>query len=179
MLSYDYFSSDLMEDFEYLLKKCELSLESEDYESVIEYCDNLLTIDSNNIDVLLYKSYSLHCLHKYEESLVIYNKLLKLKPDEGSFWCSKGYLLENLGEYDMAIECFNNAYNAQTAPHKLDMIYSLAFLFKKLGRFAEAKKEWELIIEALISEYETPKDDNTIEWAKREIVQLEQLMATK
>ena len=85
MLSYDYFSSDLMEDFEYLLKKCELSLEFEDYESVIEYCDNLLTIDSNNIDVLLYKSYSLHCLHKYEESLVIYNKLLKLKPDEGSF----------------------------------------------------------------------------------------------
>ena len=59
------------------------------------------------------------------------------------------------------------------------MIYSLAFLFKKLGRFAEAKKEWELIIETLILEYETPEDDNTIEWAKREIVQLEQLMAMK
>ena len=61
----------------------------------------------------------------------------------------------------------------------MDMMYSLAFLFKKLGRFAEAKKEWELIIEALISEYETPEDDNDIEWAKREIVQLERLIGTK
>ena len=90
-----------------------------------------------------------------------------------------GERFNRLNEYEEAIAYFNNAYNAQTAPHKLDMIYSLAFLFKKLGRFAEAKKEWELIIEALILEYETPEDDNTIEWAKREIVQLEQLMATK
>lgn len=51
-------------------------------------------------------------------------------------------------------------------------------MYKKLGRFAEAKKEWELIIEALISEYQTPEEDNDIEWAKREIAQLEQLLVT-
>jgi len=90
-----------------------------------------------------------------------------------------GERFNRLNEYEEAIECFNNAYNAQTAPHKMDMMYSLAFLFKKIGRFAEAKNEWELIIEALISEYETPEDDNDIEWAKREIAQLEQLIEAK
>ncbi len=68
---------------------------------------------------------------------------------------------------------------AQTAPHKMDMVYSLAFLYKKLGHFAEAKKEWELIIETLLSEHEVVEDDNDILWAKREIAQLEQLLETK
>jgi len=90
-----------------------------------------------------------------------------------------GERFSRLNEYERAIECFNNAYEAQTAPHKMDMMYSLAFLYKKLGRFAEAKKEWELIIEALISEHETAEDDNDILWARCEIAQLEQLLETK
>lgn len=46
----------------------------------------------------------------------------------------------------------------------------------EMGRLIEAKKEWELIIETLITEYETPEDDNDIEWAIHEIAQLEQLI---
>ncbi len=90
-----------------------------------------------------------------------------------------GERFNRLNEYEKAIECFNNAYEAQTAPHKMDMMYSLAFLYKKLGRFAEAKKEWELIIEGLISEYGVAEEDNDIAWAKSEIAQLEQLLGTK
>lgn len=90
-----------------------------------------------------------------------------------------GERFNRLNEYERAIECFNNAYEAQTAPRKMDMMYSLAFLYKKLGHFTEAKKEWELIIDALISEYEATEDDNDILWAKHEIAQLEQLLETK
>ncbi len=90
-----------------------------------------------------------------------------------------GERFNRLNEYERAIECFNNAYEAQTAPHKMDMMYSLAFLHKKLGHFTEAKKEWELIIEALLSEYEATEDDHDILWAKREIAQLERLLETK
>lgn len=89
-----------------------------------------------------------------------------------------GERFNRLNEYEQAIKCFNNAYEAQTAPHKMDMMYSLAFLYKKLGRFAEAKKEWELIIETLISEYDIVEDNNDILWAKREIAQLEHLLET-
>ena len=87
-----------------------------------------------------------------------------------------GERFNRLNEYEKAIECFNNAYEAQTAPHRLDMLYSLAFLYKKLGHFAEAKKEWELITKILISEYELTEDDNDILWVKREIAQLESLL---
>ena len=90
-----------------------------------------------------------------------------------------GERFNRLNEYDKAIECFNNAYEAQTAPRKMDMMYSLAFLYKKLGRFAEAKKEWELIVEGLISDYGMDEDDNDITWAKDEIAQLERLLGEK
>ena len=90
-----------------------------------------------------------------------------------------GERFNRLNEYEKAIECFNNAYDAQTAPHKMDMMYSLAFLYKKLGRFAEAKKEWECITETLISEYGVAEEDNDIAWAKDEIAQLEKLLGGK
>ena len=88
-----------------------------------------------------------------------------------------GERLNRLNEYDRAIECFEHAYEAQTAPRKMDMMYSLAFLYKKLGRFAEAKKEWELIKETLSSEYGMTEEDNDITWAKDEIAQLEKLLS--
>lgn len=87
-----------------------------------------------------------------------------------------GERFNRLNEYERAIECFNNAYEAQTAPRKMDMMYSLAFLYKKLGRFAEAKKEWELIIAGLISDYGIDEDNNDIAWAKDEIAQLKKLL---
>ena len=90
-----------------------------------------------------------------------------------------GERFNRLNEYDKAIECFNYAYEAQTAPRKMDMMYSLAFLYKKLGRFAEAKKEWELIAEKLMSDYGMDEEDNDITWAKDEIAQLERLLGEK
>ena len=81
-----------------------------------------------------------------------------------------------MNEYEKAIECFHNAYEAQTAPRAMDMMYSLAFLYKKLGRYGEAKREWKLIIEGLVSDYGVTEDDNDVEWAKQEIEQLNQLL---
>ena len=90
-----------------------------------------------------------------------------------------GERFNRLNEYDRAIECFHCAYDAQKAPRKMDMMYSLAFLYKKLGRFAEAKKEWERIAETLASDYGMTEEDNDIAWAKDEIAQLECLLGEK
>ena len=89
-----------------------------------------------------------------------------------------GERFNRLNEYDKAVECFKHSYKAQKAPHKLDMIYSLAFLYNKLGRYREAKKEWELIFRNLMSEYGLPEDHNDIQWARREISRLETLLKT-
>jgi len=90
-----------------------------------------------------------------------------------------GEHFNRLNEYEKAIACFNNAYKVQTVSRKMDMMCSLAFLYKKLGRFAEAKKEWELIVETLISDYAITEEDNDIAWAKDEIAQLERLLGEK
>ena len=90
-----------------------------------------------------------------------------------------GERFNRLNEYDRAIECFHCAYDAQKAPRKMDMMYSLAFLYKKLGRFAEAKKEWELIVETLASDYGITDEDNDVTWAKDEIGQLERILSEK
>ena len=90
--------------------------------------------------------------------------------------CEAGERFNRINEYEKAIECFNNAYKAQSAPRKLDMVYSLAFLYKKLGRYAEAKKAWEQIVETLITEYGMTEENNDVQWPRREIAQLEALM---
>ena len=88
-----------------------------------------------------------------------------------------GERFNRINEYEKAIECFSNAYNAQSsAPRKMDMVYSLAFLYKKLGRYAEAKKAWELIAETLVTEYGMTEENNDVRWPRREIAQLEALM---
>ena len=89
-----------------------------------------------------------------------------------------GERFNRLNEYENAIESFKNAYIVQTAPHKIDMLYSLAFLYKKLGRYEEAKAEWELIITTLRKEYNEPEDSNDIQWAKNEISQLVSLIGS-
>ena len=86
-----------------------------------------------------------------------------------------GERFNRLNEYERAIECFTNAYEAQKVPHRMDMMYSLAFLYKKLGRYTEAKNEWEKIVETLIKEHNMSEDDNDVLWAKREIEQLKAL----
>ena len=88
-----------------------------------------------------------------------------------------GERFNRLNEYDKAIECFRRSYAAQEAPHKIDMLFSLAFLYKKLGRFEDARKEWQRISETLVSEYAAPEDDNTLQWARREIAGLDRLIS--
>ena len=90
-----------------------------------------------------------------------------------------GERLNRLGDYEAAIACFESAFAAQEPPRKLDMVYSLAFLYKKLGRFAKAKEAWEEIVRALQEDYGLPADHNDLKWAQREIAQLEELLGKK
>lgn len=82
-----------------------------------------------------------------------------------------GERFNRINEYDRAIECFWNAFQATTPPRYLDAVYSLAFLYTKLGRKAEAVEAWQLIIDTLASDY-NEYDSDTVEWAHREIRKL-------
>ena len=77
-----------------------------------------------------------------------------------------------LNEYDRAITCFKNAFHAATPPRYLDAVYSLAFLYTKLKRKAEAMEAWQLIISTLASDY-NDYDSESVKWAQDEIYKLQ------
>ncbi len=90
-----------------------------------------------------------------------------------------GERLNRLNEYEDAIACFKKAYDLQKAPKRaLDMVYSLAFLYKKLGRYTEAMKAWECILQVLAEDYGLT-EGNDVEWANSEIKQLKELLGDK
>lgn len=74
---------------------------------------------------------------------------IRLEPEQAGYSASKAALDKITIDPGSKVEGADVLINltdpgwcrTQTAPHKIDMTYSLAFLYKKLGRFAEAKKE--------------------------------------
>lgn len=83
-----------------------------------------------------------------------------------------GERFNRINEYDQAIKCFQNAFQTATPPRYLDPVFSLAFLYTKLGRKSEAIEAWQLIISTLASDF-NDYDSETVEWAHREISKLQ------
>lgn len=104
-------------------------------------------------------------------------KIWREAPKNGWRGCYEvGERLNRMGDYDKAIEFFCKAFELQTErPRMLDMEYSLAFLYKKLGRFSEAIVAWECIIDVMASDFGVT-DGNDIDWAKDEIRKLRECM---
>ena len=83
-----------------------------------------------------------------------------------------GERFNRINEYERAIKCFQNAFQSTIPPRPLDSVFSLALLYTKLGRKAEAIEAWQLIINTLASDYHD-YDSKTVEWARREIGKLQ------
>ena len=83
-----------------------------------------------------------------------------------------GERFNRINEYDQAIKCFQNAFQTAVPPRYLDAVFSLAFLYTKLGRKTEAIEAWQLIIDTLASDF-NDCDSETVKWARREISKLQ------
>ena len=84
-----------------------------------------------------------------------------------------GERFNRINEYDQAIKCFRSSFDTAAPPRYLDAVYSLAFLYTKLGRKAEAIEAWELILSTLASDFHD-SDSESVEWAHREIRKLQE-----
>lgn len=82
-----------------------------------------------------------------------------------------GERFNRINEYEQAIICFKNSFHTSTPPRYLDAVFSLAFLYTKLGRKTEAIESWQLILNTLESDY-NDCDSDTVKWARNEIRKL-------
>lgn len=82
-----------------------------------------------------------------------------------------GERFNRINEYEKAITCFKNSFNAAIVPRDLSAVYSLAFLYTKLKMYHDAIDTWQCIIGVLKSDYGTTEGE-TVEWPLREIEKL-------
>ncbi|MDE7211952.1 MAG: helix-turn-helix domain-containing protein [Lachnospiraceae bacterium] len=104
-----------------------------------------------------------------ENAIAIWNAI---SGDDSMGQYQAGERFNRINEYDRAIKCFENSFQAATSPRALDALYSLAFLYTKLKRKAEAIKAWQLILSTLASDY-NDYDSENVKWAHNEIRKLQ------
>ena len=70
-------------------------------------------------------------------------------------------------DYERAETAFENSFSAADHPRDLSAIYSLAFMYDRLGNREKAAKMWQRILDVLASDWGIT-DGETVAWAKRE-----------
>lgn len=95
----------------------------------------------------------------------------KVNPENHKGQYEVGDRFNWIGEYEEAIVHYNNSFAAAKHPRDLSAVYSLAFLYTKLGRNREAIAAWQTILDVLASDYGTTEGE-TADWSRREIENL-------
>jgi tetratricopeptide (TPR) repeat protein len=81
-------------------------------------------------------------LKAYQKALEITNKTLEANPRDAMAWSEKGLLLHNVGDYDGAVEAFDNATNIDP---ENEMAWKMkgTILASELHRYDEAVKAFD------------------------------------
>ena len=78
------------------------------YEQALQCYDNILKIDSKNIDIQYQKANTLEKLEKYDEALKLFDELLKSQqPNNIEILNKKGHILYILRRYEEALQHYN------------------------------------------------------------------------
>jgi len=81
----------------------------EDYNEILKLTDTLLSRDSQEEDLHLYKALCLKAMKNYEESLKSFDQSIFLNPHNGITFYSKGNLHYENEKWSLAVQCYNQA----------------------------------------------------------------------
>lgn len=106
-------------------------IRNKQFKKALYYIDKAINIDSEN--VLYWKRYAKinNRLSLFEEAEVGYRKALELGNFELDSWVTRGDILINLGEYEAAVNNFNQALDFY--PELAELNYRLSGLYYLLG----------------------------------------------
>ena len=95
---------DLLEEY---LEQAEELFEEESYQEAISYYNQVLEIDSTDIDALNGKALALDLIGKSEEAISSYDRVLSIDSSNKNALFGTALALENLGKYEEAISFYN------------------------------------------------------------------------
>ncbi len=76
-----------------------------------------------------------------------------------------------IDDAETALKLYQQSYDVSPTPQKMDALYAQAFLYTNTGMKEKAIQMWENIIKTLADDYDI-KDGECVDWAKREIQNL-------
>jgi|GEM_PF-2806606 Putative Zn-dependent protease, contains TPR repeats len=127
--------------------------------------------DNWHVYQLLYNSY--FAAKQYDDAWLTIEAGLKLEPDNAFLLSEAGNALKAVGRYDEAIESFTRSHELN--PDDAGPLYGKACLYMETLKHEEALAAWEYVVEWL----EERGFNYEMEWPKREIENLEKIIAIK
>lgn len=147
----------------------DLALKSKDLKKKVEYCTKYLELNPNDMDAWGYRGKILSLIgrHKeaieshekeaefiedplyllgeitedFEEAVKSFNSVLEKDPENARAWVLKARALNNLGKYEEAIICFNQAEKLNLSKiYKATLWHEKGWAFSKLENLEEAVK---------------------------------------
>jgi len=136
------------EDLEFLeefLEQADDLFEEENYGEAISYYDQVLAIDSSDIDALNGKGLALDNIGKHEEAITYYDTVLAIGSSDIDALNGKGLALYNLGKHEEAITYYDTVLVIDSTDD--DALFGKALALEGLGKEHEAIPLLEQIIE--------------------------------
>jgi tetratricopeptide (TPR) repeat protein len=135
------------EHLEAYLQLAELNM-SKNNPLALQYLNNALRIDSNNLVALSKKSYYFHNLGQFKNALEWYEKSTVAHPLDADVAYNKGLLLLDESEKNKDNKLLQQAYNSFKLATKNDVQFGEAYYYRgfcaeKLGNLEEAKNDYE------------------------------------
>jgi len=138
-------SDEDLELLEELLEEADDLFDEENFDESIIYYDQVLAIDSSDIDALNGKALALDTIGKHEEAITYYDVVLAIGSSDIEALNGKALALYNLGKHEEAITYFDAVLVIDSTDD--DALFGKALVLEGLGREHEAIPLLEQIIE--------------------------------
>jgi len=120
-------------------------------EDAVEYLDRAAELDPLNSrikgerrDVQYRQALSLLSEKRWDEALIVFQKLSESLPEDAGVMVHRAYALQNLGRYHEAVENYRKGLELE--PNNDWVRINLAYCYYAILDFAAASREWEVLV---------------------------------
>lgn len=145
------------------------------YEEAVPYVEALSKLPGRGHQVIMYQGDIAYGRGDLPSAMELWNRAVSEYPDVWQVWCDRADRMKKLGCYEEALADYEHCYLMQDAPRIIDGLYSKVQVYEQLGRYDEAVRDRQRIIDCLMEEYGSAELEG-IQEQQREIERLMQFI---